>query len=222
MGILRRLSGAENIPRVQQRVVSECAGHPPGSQFTIVVTQADIGVSNKLPTATNILVSQIQALGHSVTGVEIPPWAGTAYISVVAGASFTSRPPDALVSPTAAVPADVPPTAPSRSMPSNLLPRDNVYLTELFEANREFTGAGWQIRVTACRMWEPEQLEVALVVPGEDPVSFRASLDALPGPAAVMAVVEHRMTHFGKRIAPLYYSESMWRNATHEWSYNGE
>lgn len=51
--------------------------------------------------------------------------------------------------------------------PMNMLPSDNVYLPTALGANEQY--AALHIRVAAVRMEEPGELEVPLVVPGDEP-----------------------------------------------------
>jgi hypothetical protein len=105
--------------------------------------------------------------------------------------------------------------------PLNMLPSDNVYLPVAMGANEEYAALSWQIRVAAVRMEEPGQLEVALVVPGEEAGTLREALDALPGPSEVLDVLQRRLAVFGHAVHPNYFTEAMWRDAqlSPQWQY---
>jgi hypothetical protein len=107
----------------------------------------------------------------------------------------------------AEVPDDTPP-----DLPSNLLPKDNAYLPAALAANEDFAGLGWQIRVAAVRMETPGRLDIALVVPGEEPESLREGLDAVPGGSAEIVEVLHRhLEAFDESVHPIYFSEGTWQ-----------
>lgn len=109
---------------------------------------------------------------------------------------------------------------PTGGRPLNMLPSDNVYLPSALQANQDYSELGWHIRVAAVRMQEPGELEVALVVPGESG-GLREGLDALPGPAEVLEVVQRRLAIFGHSVHPQYFNEAMWRDAevSLQWAY---
>jgi hypothetical protein len=102
--------------------------------------------------------------------------------------------------------------APER--PPNLLPRDNVYLPAALAANDDFDALGWRIRVAAVRMDEPGALDLALVVPGDEPSSLREGLDAVPGGSSeVVEVLLRRLEALDCSLHPVYFSEGTWRGA---------
>jgi hypothetical protein len=97
-------------------------------------------------------------------------------------------------------------------LPSNLLPNDNPYLPAALTANDEFSSLGWQIRVAAVRMETAGQLDIALVVPGEEPESLREGLAAVPGGSSEIVEVLHRhLETFDESIHPIYFSEGTWQ-----------
>jgi len=96
-------------------------------------------------------------------------------------------------------------------------PTAAAHLVALGHLNMDFHQAGWKIRANACRVSANGALEIAMVVAGEDDTAFQRSLAALPGPQAVAAVVQQRMTQFGHAVVPLYYYEARWRSAYQEW-----
>jgi hypothetical protein len=111
-----------------------------------------------------------------------------------------------------AAPEASPETPPE--LPSNLLSSDNAYLPAALAANDDFVALGWQIRVAAVRMEEPGQLDVALVVPGDEPSSLREGLDAVPGGSSeVVEVLKRRLADFDHSLHPIYFSEGTWRGA---------
>ena len=96
-------------------------------------------------------------------------------------------------------------------LPTNLLPSDNVYLPAAMGANDDFAALGWRIRVAAVRMEEQGVLDVALVVPGDEPSSLREGLDAVPGGSSeVVEVLQRRLVDLDS-VHPIYFSEGTWR-----------
>jgi hypothetical protein len=108
-------------------------------------------------------------------------------------------------------PEDVPDAPPD--IPVNLLPSDNVYLPVALAANDDFDALGWKIRVAAVRMEELGTLDIALVVPGDEPSSLREGLDAVPGGSnEVLNVLQRRLAEFDHGLHPIYFSEGTWRD----------
>jgi hypothetical protein len=109
-----------------------------------------------------------------------------------------------------------PPVAPENppELPANLLRSDNAYLPAALAANDDFAGLGWQIRVAGVRMEEPGRLEIAFVVPGDEPSSLREGLDAVPGGSSeLVEVLRRRLTELDCSVHPIYFSEGTWRGA---------
>lgn len=100
-----------------------------------------------------------------------------------------------------------------------MLPPDNIYSMTVMSANSEFQANSWAVRVAACMMQRPGELETALVVPGDESGGLREALDRLPGSQPVMAVVEARLHNFGHELIPRYMTEAMWRDAAPVWAY---
>lgn len=97
-----------------------------------------------------------------------------------------------------------------RGVGLNMLPSDNVYVKAAMGANKVFEQRGWKVQVAAVRMLSPGELEVALVVPTNGPGTVRASLDALPGPTAVLEPVQDSLKMFGHSVDAQYFAESEW------------
>jgi hypothetical protein len=87
------------------------------------------------------------------------------------------------------------------------------YGQALEAANAAFAQQGIYIRAAGVRE-DFGELQVAVVCPGEE--DLRTSLDQLPGPEAVKAVVDEAFAFRGLEVVASYHNERTWRRAREE------
>ncbi len=207
MGLFSKLTGSDGLGRGFAEIDRQAREAANGGQgeFVVAVRSTDFPIRYRLDVLTDLAVERLQREGLTVVGVDGDGRSSASYIRV----RSSSGGPPARPRPTGEVGRATPKSEqrPAQRVGGSAVQR---LAAALDAANDRLAAAGIEARAAACRL-EYDELEVAIVAPGEDGLS--ESLARLPGPAPIRLILEEVLGFTGKEIVPRYQNDRTWRNA---------